>query len=120
MLSAVFMFWFWHQSSFIGHDSLHNVVFRSQKSAHLFALLFSNYGNGISAAWWKYTHNQHHMVPNEFERDPDIMHLPVFAMTHRGTCGAPTTRKKEKFFLINTSILQWQSSRRSGLAGLKR
>jgi len=98
MLSAVFMFWFWHQSSFIGHDSLHNVVFRSQKSAHLFALLFSNYGNGISAAWWKYTHNQHHMVPNEFERDPDIMHLPVFAMTHRGTCGAPTTRKKEKNF----------------------
>jgi delta8-fatty-acid desaturase len=59
-------------------------VFRSQRAAHLFSLLFSNCANGISAAWWKYTHNQHHVVPNEYERDPDIMHLPIFAMTERG------------------------------------
>lgn len=88
MLSALLLFLFWHQCSFIAHDSLHNVIFRRQIPDHLFSLFFSNFAHGISGAWWKYTHNQHHVVPNEYERDPDIMHLPIFAMTERAFSNA--------------------------------
>ena len=35
---------------------------------------------GISTLWWKYTHNQHHVVVNEYDIDPDITHLPFFAV----------------------------------------
>eukprot|EP00956_Cyclotella_meneghiniana_P018671 scaffold31273_cov23-Cyclotella_meneghiniana.AAC.1 len=36
--------------------------------------------NGISVSWWKATHNVHHATPNSVDSDPDIAHLPVFAV----------------------------------------
>lgn len=36
---------------------------------------------GISIGWWKSTHNTHHAVPNSIPDDPDIAHLPVFAVS---------------------------------------
>jgi fatty acid desaturase len=32
-------------------------------------------------AWWKRSHNTHHVTPNSIEYDPDIQHLPVFVLT---------------------------------------
>jgi len=33
--------------------------------------------------WWKHNHNVHHIVTNSPEHDPDIEHLPFFAVSHR-------------------------------------
>jgi len=34
-------------------------------------------------AWWKYTHNIHHVATNSLEYDPDIQHLPIIAITEK-------------------------------------
>jgi fatty acid desaturase len=34
----------------------------------------------LSLGWWKRSHNTHHVVCNSVENDPDIQHLPVFAV----------------------------------------
>ena len=36
---------------------------------------------GVSMAWWKRSHNTHHVVCNSVENDPDIQHLPVLAVS---------------------------------------
>lgn len=38
---------------------------------------------GVSIGWWKKSHNAHHIVTNSVEFDPDIQHLPVFAVTEK-------------------------------------
>lgn len=37
---------------------------------------------GISFAWWKRSHNVHHIVTNSVEHDPDVQHLPLMAVAH--------------------------------------
>jgi delta8-fatty-acid desaturase len=71
---------FWQQSAFLGHDLCHNSVFQSRKVDGLLAAVLSA-TSGISAQWWKFTHNVHHVVTNSIEKDPDIQHLPVFAIS---------------------------------------
>lgn len=38
---------------------------------------------GISIAWWKWTHNAHHIACNSLNYDPDLQHIPVFAVSSR-------------------------------------
>lgn len=33
--------------------------------------------------WWKHNHNVHHIMTNAPEHDPDIEHMPLFAISHR-------------------------------------
>jgi len=42
--------------------------------------VLGNTTGGISIGWWKRSHNVHHVVCNSIENDPDIQHLPVFAI----------------------------------------
>ncbi|MBA0592433.1 hypothetical protein Gorai_009415, partial [Gossypium raimondii] len=35
----------------------------------------------ISIAWWKWTHNAHHIACNSLDCDPDLQHIPVFAVS---------------------------------------
>jgi acyl-lipid Delta6-acetylenase / acyl-lipid (9-3)-desaturase len=72
----------WHQLAFFGHDLLHNQIFKSPKAAHIFGLTASGF-MGITASWWKYTHNWHHATVNEWERDPDITHMPLIGVTSK-------------------------------------
>jgi len=81
MLGAVFLFLFFQQVSFLGHDSLHNSVFEDRITNHLYGIIVGNVCQGISGAWWKYTHNMHHVHCNEWERDPDITHIPILAVS---------------------------------------
>lgn len=52
---------------------------------HCYIFLLSLYdfvlSSGISVGWWKYTHNVHHIRTNDVVFDPDIQHLPIFAIT---------------------------------------
>jgi len=46
-------------------------------------ILTGNCLTGISIAWWKWTHNAHHIAVNSLEYDPDLQHLPVFAVSSK-------------------------------------
>lgn len=70
-----------HQIAFLSHDSAHTSAFRNWDLDYLQSLLFANSFFGVSALWWKYTHNQHHVLTNEWDRDPDITHVPIFSVS---------------------------------------
>jgi acyl-lipid Delta6-acetylenase / acyl-lipid (9-3)-desaturase len=50
---------------------------------HTLGLVFGNLLSGVGIGWWKSTHNVHHMVSNSINRDPDIQHLPLLAVSER-------------------------------------
>ena len=82
MCGAVLLGVFWQQFAFVGHDCGHMSARTHARDnidvINLGALV--TFFNGISVAWWKATHNVHHAVPNTVDCDPDIAHLPVFAL----------------------------------------
>ena len=69
--------------AFIGHDLGHMSVTGSRDKDYDYGLVLGNLLTGISVGWWKSTHNVHHAVPNTLTSDPDIAHLPVFAVDTR-------------------------------------
>lgn len=82
MAAAILLGIFWQQFAFVGHDCGHMSARTHARDSinvpYLGALV--TFFNGISVAWWKATHNVHHAVPNSVDCDPDIAHLPVFAL----------------------------------------
>lgn len=78
---ALAMGMFWQQLAFIGHDLGHHVVTHNAKLDDLISIFFGNLIQGISLEWWKHNHNTHHVVTNSIEYDPDIQHLPFFAVS---------------------------------------
>lgn len=71
----------WILSAYLGHDSGHYVIM-SNKGFNKFAqILTGNCITGISMAWWKWTHNAHHISCNSLDYDPDLQHIPVFAVS---------------------------------------
>jgi len=83
VLAALLMATCWHQSAWVGHDALHNSIVNDRRMSHFIGMLYGNCTTGLSAGWWKYTHNMHHVVTNEWDKDPDIAHLPLFAVTEK-------------------------------------
>eukprot|EP00929_Paragymnodinium_shiwhaense_P020573 TRINITY_DN13672_c0_g1_i2.p1 TRINITY_DN13672_c0_g1~~TRINITY_DN13672_c0_g1_i2.p1 ORF type:complete len:565 (-),score=141.87 TRINITY_DN13672_c0_g1_i2:247-1941(-) len=80
MAGAAVMGIFWQQLAGIGHDMGHSAISHNFQQDHFFcsslvALM------GISVCWWKKNHNTHHVVCNSIEHDPDIQHMPAFAVT---------------------------------------
>ncbi|KXS10027.1 fatty acid/sphingolipid desaturase [Gonapodya prolifera JEL478] len=73
----------WQQMAFVGHDIGHNAVFHNAKLDYAVGTAFGNPLLGISIGWWKSNHNIHHVVTNSPEHDPDIQHLPFFAVSSR-------------------------------------
>jgi len=70
-----------HQWAFIGHDGSHGAILQKWGPDFAISLLGGTLGFGVSSSWWKYTHNQHHVVTNEHDRDTDVTHLPFFAVS---------------------------------------
>ncbi|KAI9490093.1 fatty acid desaturase-domain-containing protein [Zychaea mexicana] len=83
LLSAVFMGCFWHQLVFTAHDAGHNEITGRVEIDHLIGVMIANFIGGLSIGWWKKNHNVHHIVTNHPEHDPDIQHMPFFAITTR-------------------------------------
>lgn len=81
--SAALLGLLWMQSSYVGHDSGHYEVMKSRNYNKLAQLLCGNCLTGISIAWWKWTHNAHHISCNSLDYDPDLQHIPVFAVSSR-------------------------------------
>jgi len=82
MLSAVCLGIYFQQAAFMGHDFCHNAFTHRRFYDNLISTVLGSIV-GISCQWWKHTHNVHHIVTNSVEFDPDIQHLPVFAVTEK-------------------------------------
>ncbi|KAJ6320281.1 hypothetical protein OIU78_015630 [Salix suchowensis] len=94
--SAVVLGFLWIQSAYIGHDSGHYQVMNTRGYNKLAQFLAGNSLTGISIAWWKWTHNAHHLSCNSLDYDPDLQHIPVF-------------RGKFDFFQFYKVVLLWKT-----------
>ena len=83
MLGAVLLGMFWQQSMFIGHDAGHASITFDRKRDAVIGWIVGNLFNGVGIAWWMATHNVHHCAVNSLECDPDIQHMPVFAVSSK-------------------------------------
>ncbi|CAG8458160.1 11212_t:CDS:1 [Ambispora gerdemannii] len=81
LLSAVFLGAFWHQLAFTAHDAGHNGITHILLVDNLIGILIASYCGGLSIGWWKKNHYVHHIVTNDPNHDPDIQHLPFFAVS---------------------------------------
>lgn len=63
---------------FLGHDAIHQQVFRRPRHNKLLGLVCKNLLLGASAGWWHDNHSRHHTDANIIGRDPDS-DVPVFA-----------------------------------------
>jgi len=80
-LCALLLGLFWQQIAFLGHDAGHIGISHNITTDRVIGLVVGNFFTGISLAWWKKSHNIHHTITNAIEHDPDIQHLPLFAIS---------------------------------------
>ncbi|MQM10377.1 hypothetical protein Taro_043268 [Colocasia esculenta] len=80
-LSGALVGFLWIQAAFVGHDSGHYWVMPTGGLTRLAQLLAGNCLMGISIAWWKRNHNAHHIACNSLDFDPDLQHMPLFAVS---------------------------------------
>eukprot|EP01103_Thecamoeba_quadrilineata_P015421 TRINITY_DN4872_c0_g1_i1.p1 TRINITY_DN4872_c0_g1~~TRINITY_DN4872_c0_g1_i1.p1 ORF type:complete len:523 (-),score=71.67 TRINITY_DN4872_c0_g1_i1:308-1876(-) len=83
IISAIFLGMFWHQLVFTVHDAGHMGITHDFQTDSIIGMFISNFIGGLSCCWWKQNHNVHHIVTNSAEHDPDIQHMPFFAITQR-------------------------------------
>lgn len=81
--SGAFLGAFWHQLVFTAHDAGHRGITHNFQADSIIGIIVADFLGGLSLGWWKRSHNVHHIVTNSEEHDPDIQHLPFFAISHR-------------------------------------
>ncbi|MCJ1471592.1 hypothetical protein MMC13_000232 [Lambiella insularis] len=81
--SALFLGAFWHQLAFTVHDAGHMGITHSFQTDTIIGIVIADFLGGLSLGWWKRNHNVHHIVTNSPEHDPDIEHMPFFAISPR-------------------------------------
>ncbi|KAH8120187.1 delta 8-sphingoloid desaturase protein [Phellopilus nigrolimitatus] len=79
--SAVFLGFFWHQLTFFVHDLGHMGVTHDWVWDRIISIFLADFLGGLSVGWWVANHNIHHLVTNHPSHDPDIEHLPFFAIS---------------------------------------
>ncbi|KAF4121568.1 sphingolipid 8-(E)-desaturase [Geosmithia morbida] len=83
MTSAFALGGLWHQLVFTAHDAGHIGITHNFQVDSVIGIIIADFIGGLSMGWWKSSHNVHHIVTNAPEHDPDIEHLPFFAISHR-------------------------------------
>ena len=73
----------WHQLVFTVHDAGHMGITHNFTVDTVIGMVIADFIGGLSLGWWKRNHNVHHIVTNSPEHDPDIEHMPFFAISHR-------------------------------------
>ncbi|PGH19313.1 hypothetical protein AJ80_04066 [Polytolypa hystricis UAMH7299] len=81
--SAFFLGFMWQQLVFTAHDAGHMGITHDFHTDTVLGIIIADFIGGLSLGWWKRNHNVHHIVTNSPEHDPDIEHLPFFAISHR-------------------------------------
>lgn len=82
-LSGLSLGLFWHQLVFTAHDAGHMGITHGFHTDTCIGIFIGDFLGGLSIGWWKRNHNVHHIVTNSPEHDPDIEHMPFFAISHR-------------------------------------
>ncbi|KAF4512099.1 hypothetical protein G6O67_001281 [Ophiocordyceps sinensis] len=82
-LGGIFLGFMWHQLVFAAHDAGHMGITHKYSIDPIIGILIANFIGGLSMGWWKRNHNVHHILTNAPEHDPDIEHMPLFAVSHR-------------------------------------
>ncbi|KAK3320038.1 desaturase-like protein [Cercophora scortea] len=90
-LSGFFLGAFWHQLVFTAHDAGHMGITHAFHVDTVVGIVIADFLGGLSIGWWKRSHNVHHIVTNSPEHDPDIEHMPFFAVSHRFFAGLRST-----------------------------
>ncbi|CAG8977142.1 hypothetical protein HYALB_00003363 [Hymenoscyphus albidus] len=81
--AGIFLGCLWHQLVFTVHDAGHMGITHNFTIDSTVGMFIANFIGGLSMGWWKRNHNVHHIVTNSPEHDPDIEHIPFFAVSHR-------------------------------------
>ncbi|RKP12913.1 fatty acid desaturase-domain-containing protein [Piptocephalis cylindrospora] len=81
IVSASCMGMGWQQASFVAHDLGHSSVSLNRRRDQIIGISFGNFIGGVSLGWWKHNHNVHHIITNHPYDDPDIHHMPFFAVS---------------------------------------
>ncbi|GAA6010551.1 hypothetical protein JCM10207_001361 [Rhodosporidiobolus poonsookiae] len=82
-LAAVALGAFWHQVTFVVHDAGHTGLTGDWWTDRMASCSIAGLVGGLSGNWWCDNHNVHHLVTNAPEHDPDIQHLPFFAISNK-------------------------------------
>ncbi|ODA83403.1 hypothetical protein RJ55_01917 [Drechmeria coniospora] len=82
-LAGLCLGFMWHQLVFAAHDAGHMGITHGYQMDSIIAIIIADFIGGLSMGWWKRNHNVHHIVTNAPEHDPDIEHMPLFAVSHR-------------------------------------
>ncbi|CAA2965495.1 acyl-lipid (9-3)-desaturase-like [Olea europaea var. sylvestris] len=83
LISGGLMGFLWIQSGWLGHDSGHYQIMLTPGLNRFAQVLTGNCLAGISIEWWKWNHNSHHIACNSLDYDPDLQHLPFFAVSSK-------------------------------------
>lgn len=81
--AALSLGFLWHQLVFTAHDAGHMGITHNFHVDTVIGIIIADFIGGLSMGWWKRSHNVHHIMTNSPENDPDIEHLPLFAISHR-------------------------------------
>ncbi|TYJ56635.1 hypothetical protein B9479_002727 [Cryptococcus floricola] len=81
MASATFLGLFYHQMAFVVHDAGHTEITGDWWWDRAIGMTVASWMGGLSVGWWCDNHNIHHLVTNHPEHDPDIQHIPFFAIS---------------------------------------
>ena len=81
ILAGLFLGLFWHQLTFTAHDAGHMGITHNFHIDTCIGIVVADFLGGLSIGWWKRNHNVHHIVTNSPEHDPDIEHMPFFAIS---------------------------------------
>lgn len=81
--SAILMGCAWQQTTFVVHDAGHAAITHNYQVDSTFGMFLASWFGGLSLGWWKRNHNVHHIITNDPVHDPDIQHLPFFAVSVR-------------------------------------
>ena len=90
-LSALCLGLLWHLLSFVVHDAGHLSITHNFHTDTCIGIIVADFIGGLSVGWWKRNHNVHHIVTNSPEHDPDIQHMPFFAISPRFFKGLRST-----------------------------
>lgn len=81
LASSFFLGLFWHQLTFTAHDAGHTGITHNHAIDRAIGICIADLIGGLSIGWWCDNHDVHHLVTNHPEHDPDIQHLPFFAIS---------------------------------------
>ena len=81
ILSSLFLGLLWHLLAFTVHDAGHLSITHGFHTDSCIGIFVADFLGGLSVGWWKRNHNVHHIATNSPEHDPDIQHMPFFAIS---------------------------------------